>query len=123
MEDPTEFTEKWGFWQYRMLHDQYYCNSLFEKWTPERLEWYEIYGDAMKLDIFDGVRNPPLDDSTEGIILARLNEAAFNYYPKLVMASSESEFDSVYTEFVSKCDELGLGTLEAYWTTRWAQFN
>jgi putative aldouronate transport system substrate-binding protein len=123
MADPEDFTKKWGFWQYRCFHDQYYCNSLFEKWTPERLEWYEIYGDAMVLDIFDGVRNPPLDESAEGIVLAKLNELAFIYYPKLVMASSEAEFTSVYDEFISKCNEQGLETLEAYWTMRWAQFN
>jgi len=123
MADPEDFTKKWGFWQYRCFHDQYYCNSLFEKWTPERLKWYEIFGDAMVLDIFDGVRNPPMDDSAEGVVLAKLNETAFIYYPKLVMAASEPEFTNIYDEFIAKCTENGLPLLEAYWTMRWAQFN
>lgn len=122
MEDPSDYTKKWGFWQYRCFHDQYYCNSLFEKWTPERLAWYEIYGDVMELDIFDGVRNPPLDDSTEGVILAKLNETAYNYYPKLVMASSDAEFDKTYNEFISRCDDQGLPVLEQFWTKKFAQF-
>ena len=122
MADPSDFTKKWGFWQYRCFHDQYYCNSLFEKWTPERKAWYELYGDVMKLDIFDGVRNPPLDESTEGVILAKLNELAYNTYPKLVMANSESEFDTTYKAFIAKCDEIGLPKLEEFWTKKYAQF-
>jgi putative aldouronate transport system substrate-binding protein len=123
MADPEDYTKKWGFWQHRALHDQYYCNSLFEKWTPERLAWYELYGDVMELDIFDGVRNPALDDSAEGVILAKLNEHAYVNYPQLLMANSEADFDKIYAEFIKKCDELGLPTLEEYWTKRWSQFN
>ena len=123
MEDPSDYTKKWGFWQNRALHDQYYCNSLFEVWTDERLAWYEIYGDRMKLDIFDGVRNPPVDDSEEGMILAKLCDLSFTEFPRIVMSGSDGEFEKNFNNFIAKADELGLSTLEAYWTERYKLFN
>ncbi|MDD3242926.1 MAG: extracellular solute-binding protein [Eubacteriales bacterium] len=123
MADPSDYTKKWGFWQTRAMHDQYYCNSLFEVWTDQRRAWYEIYGDRMKLDIFDGVRNPAIDDSTEGMILAKVCDLSFTDFPKMVMADSEANFEKTYTDFVTKCDQAGLETLEKYWTDKWALFN
>ncbi|MDD4797230.1 MAG: extracellular solute-binding protein [Eubacteriales bacterium] len=122
MADPSDKTKKFGFWQNRALHDQYYCNSLWETWTDERLAWYEVYGDRMKLDIFDGVRNPPLDDSAEGIILAKLIDHSFVYYPKMVMAESADQCKAMYDEFVSKCEADGLVAMEKYWTDKWVLF-
>jgi len=122
MEDPSDYTKKWGFWQTRAMHDQYYCNSLFEKWTDERLAWYELYGDCIVVDNFDGVRNPALDNSTEGVILAKLNEAAFSNWTKMVLANSEEELKANYDAFIAECDTIGLPTIEEYWTNRWNLF-
>lgn len=123
MEDSSDFMKKWGFWQNRALHDQYYCNSLFEKWNEERLAWYDVYGDAMVIDIFDGVRNPPLDESDLGMILAKLNELAYTSYPQLIMAESNVELKQIYDDFVAKADELGLEQLEEAWTEKWQLFD
>ncbi|MDD4797263.1 MAG: hypothetical protein PHO66_05800, partial [Eubacteriales bacterium] len=62
------------------------------------------------------------DNSAEGMTLAKLNDAFFSDFPKLVMGSADT-FSADYDAFVAKCDSLGLPSLEAYWTERYQLFN
>lgn len=120
-----EFVKKGGFTTPFAFEDSYIHNQAYTLSTSEKSDYYktldEYYKPHIKADITIGLVNPA-GTSEEGIIQANLSELAISYYPKMVMASSEEEAMSIYNEFITRADEMGLEKLEKAWTDNSANF-
>ncbi|WP_341280828.1 extracellular solute-binding protein [Paenibacillus sp. FSL H8-0537] len=112
--DRGAFDKKYGashtFW---MLMD----TNLTPEWSPPAVEPFKqmedwTRGKALSLSQFDQL--DPTGASEEGIMKTKLDHEFGKALPRLLLAKSDAEFDSLWQEYLSKRDALGFGTVQAY---------
>lgn len=116
--DRSAFDKEYGssftFW---MLMN----TNITDQWTPKAVEPYKQLEDWTRgkvksfseFDLLD-----PLANSEEGIILSKIKDLRSKTLPKLLMASSEAEFDTVWNEYIQKQEDLGLAKVLAFQQTK-----
>lgn len=112
--DRAAFDKQYGssftFW---MMQD----TNITNQWAPQSVEPYKQLEDwtrgktnsVSEFDLID-----PLATSDEGIILGKIKELRGKTLPKLLMASSEAEFDKIYADFMQKKADLGNDKVVAF---------
>ncbi|MEK4509766.1 extracellular solute-binding protein [Paenibacillus anaericanus] len=112
--DRSAFDKQYGssftFW---MLQN----TNITNQWAPKAVEPYKqledwTKGKAYSNSEFDQI--DPLGNSPEGIIGAKVKELRGKSFPKLLMASSDAEFDKIWTEYINKQNELGIDKFFSY---------
>jgi putative aldouronate transport system substrate-binding protein len=116
--DINAWTRKYGFndstllWREGKLWDQANLRDLILSRTDE-------YNAAMKLQRFNyddyslGMENlEPDSTSPEGVINANIKDLWNKTIPLLVMADSDREFSTVYSDFIDQIDKLGADRVE-----------
>ncbi|GAA0406342.1 extracellular solute-binding protein [Paenibacillus motobuensis] len=112
--DRAAFDKQYGssftFW---MLQN----TNITQQWTPESVEPYKqledwTRGKAKSFSEFDEL--DPLANSEEGIINTKIKDLRGKTLPKLLMASSETEFDKIWDDYIKKQEDLGYAKLQAY---------
>lgn len=63
----------------------------------------------------------PLANSEEGIILSKIKDLRSKTLPKLLMASSETDFDKIWGEYIKKQEDLGLAKVQAFQQTKYEE--
>jgi putative aldouronate transport system substrate-binding protein len=112
MRDVNAWTRKYGFnastllWREGKLWDEADLRDLILSRTDE-------YNAAMKLQRFNyddyalGMENlEPDGASPEGVVNANIKDLWNKTIPRLVMAASDQEFDTVYGVFIDQIDKL-----------------
>ncbi len=119
--DRAAFDKQYGssftFW---MMQD----TNITHQWTPESVEPYKQLEDwtrgktksVSEFDLLD-----PLANSDEGIILTKIKDLRSKTLPKLLMASSEAEFDKIWAEYTKKQEDLGLAKVIAFQQTKYEE--
>ena len=113
-EDRSAFDKKYGasvkFW---MLMD----TNMMLKWAPAAVEpakqmedWTK--GKTFNYSQFENIN--PQNDSNEGVSLIRITDLWGTTLPKLLMAKSDSEFDNIFNEFITKRSKLGYDSLLSF---------
>lgn len=119
--DRSAFDKKYGssftFW---MLMN----NNIADQWAPKSVEPFKqledwTRGKTHSISEFDQI--DPLANSPEGIILAKVKELRSKTLPKLLMASSDGEFDKIWTEYIDKQKDLGLEKVQAFQQTKYEE--
>ncbi len=59
--------------------------------------------------------------SPEGIILSKIKDLRSKTLPKLLMAPSDAEFDSIWTGYIKKQEDLGLAKVQAFQQTKYEE--
>ena len=112
--DRSAFDKKYGasvkFW---MLMD----TNMMLKWAPPAVEpakqmedWTK--GKTFNYSQFENIN--PQNDSNEGVSLIRITDLWGTTLPKLLMAKSDSEFDTIFNEFITKRSKLGYDSLLSF---------
>ncbi|MBK1813937.1 extracellular solute-binding protein [Clostridium sp. YIM B02505] len=113
-EDRPAFDKKYGAsFTYWMLMD----TNLQLKWAPPSSEpikamedWTK--GKTVSYAVYDQIN--PKGDNAEGIAQTKLDQLLGATLPKLLMAKSDAEFDTIFAEFKKKRDEAGFDKVVAY---------
>ncbi|MBU5670404.1 extracellular solute-binding protein [Paenibacillus brevis] len=112
--DRSAFDKQYGssftFW---MMQD----TNITYQWAPQSVEPYKQLEDwtrgktnsVSEFDLID-----PLANSDEGIILGKIKDLRGKTLPKLLMASSEAEFDKIYADYMKKKADLGNDKVVAF---------
>lgn len=119
--DRTAFDKKYGasftFW---MLMD----TNMNLKWAPPSVEpakqpedWTK--GKTYGFSQYDNT--VPTGTSAEGIANSKINQAWGRTLPKLLLASSDSEFDQLFEQFLKDRDEAGYDKVKAYQAKAFAE--
>jgi putative aldouronate transport system substrate-binding protein len=112
--DRAAFDKQYGssftFW---MLQN----TNITDQWKPESVEPYKqledwTRGKAKSFSEFDEL--DPLANSEEGIINTKIKDLRGKTLPKLLMASSETEFDKIWDDYIKKQEDLGYAKVQAY---------
>ncbi|GGH14494.1 extracellular solute-binding protein [Paenibacillus segetis] len=112
--DRSAFDKQYGssftFW---MLQN----TNITDQWAPKSVEPFKqledwTRGKAHSNSEFDQI--DPLGNSPEGIIGSKIKELRGKTFPKLLMASSDAEFDKLWNEYINKQNDLGLDKFQAY---------
>ncbi|MGV8981090.1 extracellular solute-binding protein, partial [Clostridium sp.] len=105
--DRNAFDKKYGasvkFW---MLMD----TNMMLKWAPTATEPSKQMEDFTKGKTFNYSQFEninPQNDSNEGVSLIRITDLWGTTLPKLLMAKSNSEFDTIFNDFITKRSKLG----------------
>lgn len=112
--DRAAFDKKYGAsFTYWMLMD----TNLQLKWAPPSSapikameDWTK--GKTVSYAVFDNTK--PTGDNAEGIANTKIEQLFGATLPKLLMAKSDAEFDSIFAEFKKKRDEAGFDKVMAY---------
>lgn len=112
--DRAAFDQKYGAsFKYWMLMD----TNMSLNWAPPTAEpskqmedWTK--GKTVSFAAFDGIS--PTGTSTEGIAASKIAQLWGKTLPKLLLAKSDKEFDSMFKEFLKKRDSYGLDKVEKY---------
>ncbi|MDR2304581.1 MAG: extracellular solute-binding protein [Treponema sp.] len=56
----------------------------------------------------------PIGNSDEKIIADKLTELSNTYEPRLIMAKTEAEFETIFKEFIANADQIGAAKLETF---------
>ncbi|WP_160674201.1 ABC transporter substrate-binding protein [Clostridium sp. C8-1-8] len=112
--DRTAFDKQYGAsYTYWMLMD----TNLQLQWTPPSTapikameDWTK--GKTVSYAVFDNTK--PTGDNAEGIANTKIEQLFGATLPKLLMAKSDSEFDSMFADFKKKRDEAGFDKVMAY---------
>jgi len=109
--DRSAFDKKYGasvkFW---MLMD----TNMMLKWAPTAIEPSKQMEDFTKGKTFNYSQFEninPQNDSNEGVSLIRITDLWGTTLPKLLMAKSNSEFDTIFNDFITKRSKLGYDSL------------
>ncbi|MCJ7690917.1 MAG: extracellular solute-binding protein, partial [Clostridiaceae bacterium] len=109
--DRSAFDKKYGaaikFW---MLMD----TNMILKWAPTSIEPVKQMEDFTKGKTFNYSQFEninPKNDSNEGVSLTRITDLWGTTLPKLLMAKSNSEFDTIFNDFITKRSKLGYDSL------------
>jgi len=112
--DRSAFDKQYGssftFW---MMQN----TNITQQWQPQSVEPYKqledwTRGKAKSFSEFDEL--DPLSNSEEGIINTKIKDLRGKTLPKLLMASSETEFDKIWDEYIKKQDDLGYAKVQAF---------
>ncbi|GFZ34403.1 ABC transporter substrate-binding protein [Clostridium zeae] len=112
--DRAAFDKKYGAsFTYWMLMD----TNLQLKWAPPSSapikameDWTK--GKTVSYAVFDNTK--PTGDNAEGIANTKIEQLFGATLPKLLMAKSDAEFDSIFAEFKKKRDEAGFNKVMDY---------
>ncbi|WP_435923625.1 extracellular solute-binding protein [Paenibacillus sp. DYY-L-2] len=119
--DRAAFDKQYGssftFW---MMQD----TNITYQWAPQAVEPYKQLEDwtrgktnsVSEFDLLD-----PLANSEEGIILTKIKDLRGKTLPKLLMASSEAEFDKIYADYMKKKEDLGNAKVMAFQQTKYEE--
>lgn len=119
--DRAAFDKQYGssftFW---MLQN----TNITQQWAPKAVEPYKQLEDwtigktvsNSEYDLID-----PLANSDEGIILGKIKDLRGKTLPKLLMASSEAEFDKIWNDYIKKQEDLGLDKVMAFQQTKYEE--
>lgn len=119
--DRAAFDKQYGssftFW---MLQN----TNITQQWAPKSVEPYKqledwTRGKTVSNSEFDLI--DPLANSDEGIILGKIKDLRGKTLPKLLMASSEAEFDKIWNDYIKKQEELGLDKVMAFQQTKYEE--
>ncbi|MNE75436.1 hypothetical protein D3C80_1715960 [compost metagenome] len=112
--DRSSFDKKYGasftFW---MLMN----TNITTQWNPVQVEPFKQLEDwtkgktvsASQFELLD-----PLGNSPEGIINNKIGLLRGKTLPKLLMASSDAEFDQIWADYMTKRAEDGMDKVQAY---------
>lgn len=112
--DRSEFDKKYGssftFW---MLQN----TNITDQWAPKSVEPFKqledwTRGKAVNTSEFQLI--DPTGNSPEGIIATKLKQLRGKTLPKLLMASSEAEFDKIWKDYLDKKVKEGQATFDEY---------
>ncbi|GIO41257.1 MULTISPECIES: extracellular solute-binding protein [Paenibacillus] len=119
--DRSAFDKQYGssftFW---MMQD----TNITYQWTPQSVEPYKQLEDWTRgktVSISEYNEIDPLANSDEGIILSKIKDLRGKTLPKLLMASSEAEFDKIWADYIKKQEDLGLAKVEAFQQTKYEE--
>ncbi|MGG3562774.1 extracellular solute-binding protein [Neobacillus rhizosphaerae] len=112
--DRAGFDQKYGAsFKYWMLMD----TNMSLDWAPPTAEpakqmedWTK--GKTVSFAAFDGIS--PTGTSPEGIAASKIAQLWGKTLPKLLLAKSDKEFDSMFKDFLKKRDSYGLDKVEKY---------
>ena len=112
--DRATFDQKYGAsYKYWMLMD----NNMSLPWAPPTAEpakqmedWTR--GKTADFSAFDGIS--PTGTSQEGIASSKIAQLWGKTLPKLLLAKSDKEFDSMFKDFLNKRDSYGFDKVEKY---------
>ncbi|WP_059051771.1 type 2 periplasmic-binding domain-containing protein [Paenibacillus senegalimassiliensis] len=98
--------------------------NITQQWAPKAVEPYKqledwTIGKTVSNSEFDLI--DPLANSDEGIILGKIKDLRGKTLPKLLMASSEAEFDKIFNDYIKKQEELGLDKVMAFQQTKYEE--
>lgn len=119
--DRAAFDKQYGssftFW---MLQN----TNITQQWAPKSVEPYKqledwTLGKTVSNSEFDLI--DPLANSDEGIILGKIKDLRGKTLPKLLMASSEAEFDKIWNDYIKKQEDLGLDKVMAFQQTKYEE--
>lgn len=112
--DRSAYDEKYGasvkFW---MLMD----TNMILKWVPTAVEPAKqmedfTRGKTFNYSQFENIN--PQNDSNEGVSLVRITDLWGTTLPKLLMAKSDSEFDTIFNDFITRRSKLGYDSLLSF---------
>ena len=112
--DRSAFDKQYGssftFW---MLQN----TNITDQWAPKSVEPFKqledwTRGKAVSSSTFQQI--DPTGNSPEGIIATKLKQLRGKTMPKLLMAASDAEFDTIWSEYLDKQKKEGLDVFEAY---------
>ncbi|ODP29160.1 extracellular solute-binding protein [Paenibacillus sp. PK4536] len=117
--DRSEFDTKYGashkYWMQMNT-------NITDQWKPESVapfkqmeDWTK--GKTVSSSEFDQLN--PTGNSPEGIINTKISQLWGKTLPKLLLASSDSEFDQLFNEYLSKREADGLAKVQAYQQTEY----
>lgn len=112
-----EYGSSFTFW---MMQN----TNITEQWAPKSVEPYKqledwTRGKTKSVSEFDLI--DPLANSEEGIILSKIKDLRSKTLPKLLMASSETDFDKIWGEYIKKQEDLGLAKVQAFQQTKYEE--
>lgn len=119
--DRSAFDKQYGssftFW---MLMN----TNITAQWTPTAVEPFKqledwTRGKTKSISEFDQI--DPLASSPEGVILSKIKDLRSKTLPKLLMAPSDAEFDSIWTDYIKKQEDLGLAKVQAFQQTKYEE--
>lgn len=112
--DRSAFDKQYGssftFW---MLMN----TNITQQWNPPAVEPFKqledwTRGKTKSASAFEGI--DPAGNSPEGIIGSKIKALRAKTLPKLLMASSDAEFDKLWNEYLEKQQKEGLDKFQAY---------
>ncbi|NGZ77551.1 extracellular solute-binding protein [Saccharibacillus alkalitolerans] len=112
--DRAAFDAKYGAsHKYWMMMD----TNVTDQWAPEAVEPFKQMADwtrgkTVSASQFDQIN--PTGNSKEGIANTKLGQLWGKTLPKLLLASSEAEFDQIWKDYQQKRQSSGLAEVQAY---------
>ncbi|RSK25612.1 extracellular solute-binding protein [Bacillus sp. HMF5848] len=112
--DRAAFDNQYGAsYKYWMLMD----TNMSLQWAPPAVpphkqmeDWTK--GKTMSFAVYDGIS--PTGTSAEGVAASKIAQEWGRTLPKLILASSEAEFDELFNKFLDKRDSIGFDKVKAY---------
>lgn len=91
--------------------------NITDQWAPKSVEPFKqledwTRGKTVGSSEFQQIE--PTGNSTEGIIASKLKQLRGKTLPKLLMASSDAEFDKIWNEYLEKRKKEGEDVFDAY---------
>ncbi|WP_242964916.1 extracellular solute-binding protein [Scatolibacter rhodanostii] len=92
-------------------------DTKIHQWKPEKADYLKqmddwTIGKSINYAAFDNIAPPT--DSEQGIVDTKIKQAWGLALPKLILAESEEEFDSLFQDFVKTKTDLGYDKLMEY---------
>ncbi len=117
--DRAAFDTKYGAsHKYWMMMD----TNITDQWAPapvdpfkQMMDWTR--GKTVSASEFDQIN--PTGNSKEGIANTKLGQLWGKTLPKLLLASSEAEFDQIWSDYQQKRESTGLAEVQAYQQTEY----
>lgn len=112
--DRSAFDKQYGSsFTYWMMQN----TNITDQWAPKSVEPFKqledwTRGKATSTSTFQQI--DPTGNSPEGIIATKLKELRGKTIPKLLMASSDAEFDKIWSEYLAKQKDIGVDKFQAY---------
>ncbi|GGF64677.1 ABC transporter substrate-binding protein [Paenibacillus albidus] len=112
--DRAAFDKQYGSsFTYWMLQN----TNITQQWAPESVEPFKqledwTKGKAVSSSVFQQIE--PTGNSPEGIIGSKLRQLRGKTMPKLLMASSDAEFDEIWNDYQEKRKAAGLDQFDEY---------
>lgn len=112
--DRAQFDKQYGssftFW---MMQN----TNITDQWAPKSVEPFKqledwTRGKAINTSEFQLI--DPTGNSPEGIIATKLKQLRGKTMPKLLMASSDAEFDEIWNDYLAKKEKEGQATFDEY---------
>lgn len=102
---------------YWMLMD----NAMFQQWQPETVspykeleEWTLPY--TVSYAAYDNINPDP--GTSLSVVASKITEQRGKALPALLNAGSEAEFETIWSDWLSRKEELGLAELQAFQQTK-----